>query len=186
MGAVNALKYKSQEQKDRARKGHSSGRAFSETRRNRGERKVAEQGFMTLPAREDSGFLGDAVFFPFLLTGLLQDLMFPPLLPPASIPCTSLLHSLLPLAHLCLPAPSMLVHRPLIPKHPPLLCETIHRVILLSCSCQRMSSQAFKQHMNKATCSCSSSLTRSHTTQITWSTIPPHMGRSGFYGQYTY
>ena len=55
------------------------------------------QGFMTLPAREDSGFLGDAVFFPFLLTGLLQDLMFPPLLPPASIPCTSLLHSLLPL-----------------------------------------------------------------------------------------
>ena len=39
------------------------------------------QGFMTLPAREDSGFLGDAVFFPFLLTGLLQDLMFPPLLP---------------------------------------------------------------------------------------------------------
>lgn len=93
------------------------------------------QGFMTLPAREDSGSLGDAVFFPFLLTGLLQDLMFPPLLPPASVPCTSLLHSLLPLAHLCLPAPSMLVHRPLIPKHPPFLCETIHRVILLSCSC---------------------------------------------------
>ena len=48
------------------------------------------QGFMTLPTREDSGCVGDPVSFPSLLIGLLQDLMFLPLLPPAPLPFLTL------------------------------------------------------------------------------------------------
>ena len=75
---------------------------------------------------------------------------------------------------ICLPAPSMLVHKPLIPKHPrpfyvkPFIELSWFLALVRECLHRHSNSTWIKSLFL-----CNGSLTRSHTTQITWSTIQP-------------
>lgn len=143
--------------REKARKGSTWGRAFSETHWN--------------PGRRREGYWNEDVWCSWLgslrLSGWPRPFPLPAhrdavhLIFPLPQRCPSPSHSLPSLACPLLPAPSMLAQRPLIPKHPPFLCEAIIKSSRFP-TLIRVSSYAFK--WNKVTFFYSQ-LTRSLATQ---------------------